>query len=101
LAQRRRNRDLDGYRDDERQRQADRRERLRTQGHQQTGKGEVSRAILSPQKAILRAEIIESWDRQQELSRARFERRVRHLLGRSGKKLGQAETGFGDCHVPP
>ena len=61
----------------------------------------MSRATLSPQEAILRDEIIESWDKLQELSRARFERRVGHLLGRSGEKLGQTETGIGDCHVPP
>ena len=61
----------------------------------------VSRATLSPQEAILRDEIIESWDKLQELSRARFGRRVGHLLGRSGEKLGRAGTRIDDCHVPP
>jgi hypothetical protein len=61
----------------------------------------MSRATLSPQEAILRDEIIESWDKLQELSRARFGRRVGHLLGRSGEKLGQTETRIGDCHAPP
>ncbi len=61
----------------------------------------MSRATLSPEDAILRDEIIKTWDRMLELSRARFERRVGHLLGRSGEKLGQTETRIGDCHAPP
>jgi len=100
-AKRRRRRDLDGYRADERQRQADCRERRRDQDRLGAKSGSVSRATLSAQEAILRDEIIESWDRMLELSRARFERRIGHLLGRSGEKLGQSGTGISDCHAPP
>ncbi len=100
-AYRRRRRDLDGYRADDRQRQADCRERRRDEAQIGAKSRRVSRATLSPQEAILRDEIIESWDKLQELSRASFERRVGHLLGRSGEKLGQTGTGIGDCHAPP
>ncbi len=54
---------------------------------------------LSLQTADLRDEIVESWDRQIELSRARFERRIGHLLGRAGRKLGQTGTDIVDCHA--
>jgi hypothetical protein len=101
LATRRRNRDLDGYRADERQRQADCRERRRIRRREGAKDSQVSRAALSAQEAILRDEIIESWDRLIERSRARFERRIGHLLGRSGKKQGHSETGIGNRHVPP
>ncbi len=100
-AKRRRSDDLDGYRADERQRQADCRERRRDQGREGAKSRQVSRATLSAQEAILRDEIIKSWDRMQEVSRARFERRVGHLLGRSGEKLGQTGTRIGDRHAPP
>lgn len=100
-ANRRRRRDLDGYRADERQRQADCRERRRDQGREGTENRHVSRATLSSQEAILRDKIIESWDKLLELSRARFERRVAHLLGRSGEKVGQTETRIDERHAPP
>ena len=100
-ARRRRNDDLDGHRAGERQRQADCRERRRDQAQKGAKSRHASRATLSRRKAILRDEIIESWDRMQEVSRARFERRVRHLLGRSGDKLGQTGTRIGDRHAPP
>lgn len=100
-ARRRRLDDLDGYRTDERERQADCRERQRDRADESTKGRRVSRATLSPQKAILRAEIIKSWDRMQEVSRARFERRIGHLLGRSGEKLGHTGTRIADRHAPP
>ena len=101
MAKRRRRCDLEGYRADERQRQAEFRERERAQAHDRSKKPTMSRATLSAQEAVLREEIIKSWDKLQELSRARFERRIGHLLGRSGEKLGQSGTGISDCHAPP
>ena len=100
-ARRRRLDDLAGYRADERERQADRRECQRDRADESTKDRRLSRTTLSPQEAILRAEIIKSWDRMQEVSRARFERRVGHLLGRSGEKLGQTGTRIADGHAPP
>jgi len=61
----------------------------------------VSRATLSQQDAVLKGEIVKNWDRQMELSRARFERRIGHLLGRAGQKLGQTGTDIADRHAPP
>ena len=101
MSKRRRRRDLKGYRADERERQADCRERQRAQAQDGAKKPRVSRATLSAREAILRDEIIESWDKLQEVSRARFGRRVRNLLGRGSKKLRQTGTRIGDCHVPP
>ena len=101
LSKRRRKRDLEGYRADERQRQSDFRERRREQVDEGVKNPQVSRATLSQQDAVLKGEIVKNWDRQMELSRARFERRIGHLLGRAGQKLGQTGTRIGDCHAPP
>ncbi len=100
-ARRRRIDHLDGYRADERQRQADCREHRRDQAHEGVKGRHVSRATLSHQEAILRDEVIESWDKLLEVSRARFGRRVGHLLGRSGEKLGHTGARIGERHAPP
>jgi len=81
--------------------QADCRERRRAQAHEGPRGPQVSRATLSQQEAILRDEIVESWDRQMKLSRAGFERHVGHLLGRASEKLGQARTEIARGHTPP
>ena len=100
-ARRRRKRDLEGYRADERRRQADSREDRRLRSGDGSNIEQMSRTILSAEEAVLRDEIIGSWDRMQKQSRARFERRLGNLLGGSGEKLRQSGTAFGDCHAPP
>lgn len=101
-AKRRRNRDIEGYRADERQRKAASRQRMRAQGAAAGVKGrQRSRATLSPQEAILRDEIVHSWDEMLALSRAGLERRIAYLLGRSGENQGQSGTRNGESHAPP
>jgi hypothetical protein len=101
LARRRRRADLEGFRAEERVRQQVHRERLRDERLIEADEPAVSRATLSAPEAVLRDQIVESWDRQLLLSRATFARRVSLLLGRERKKLGQPGTGFADCHAPP
>ena len=90
LARKRRRLDLDGYRADERQRQADLRAR-RAVGLPITPP--VSRATLSPKALTLRASILRKWDSQMRRSRAAFVRQVRELFERQPLLQGQPETG--------
>jgi len=90
LARKRRRLDLDAYRADDRQRQADLRAR-RSVGLPRTSP--VSRATLSLKTLTLRASILGKWDSQMRRSRAAFVRQVRELFERQPLLLGQPETG--------
>lgn len=101
LAKRRRLNELDEYRSDERLRQASHRERQRAERVNEAQNRSSSRATLSALEAILRGQIVASWDRQMALSRTRFERQIGHLLGRAGANLRQAGTENADGHALP
>jgi hypothetical protein len=60
----------------------------------------LSRASLAPEVAVLYGEIVGDWDRIMNLSRARFERKIAALLGRTGPKLGQDGTEAAHSHAP-
>jgi hypothetical protein len=97
LARRRRARALEENCTDERERQR----KCRAAHSKGTESTALSRAGLTAPKAILRHEIVQTWDKMVAMSRVGFTRQIRVLLGRAGKKLGQDGTRNDDCHAPP
>jgi hypothetical protein len=92
LTKRRRARELEEYRADERERQREHRDKHRKNDQRQEQRPGLSRAGLATPEPILRAEIIETVDKELALSRARLMRRIGLLYGREAQKLRQVET---------
>lgn len=95
LARRRRAEDLEGYREDERRRQADCRARRR----EQSGTGVSSRSGLLPEVMELKEVVLEVWDKTFRQSRSRLVWKVLQVLRDSAWKLGQGETESVACHI--
>jgi len=103
MAIRRRKKDLKDNRADERERQRKHRAQEREQrekGKKEVIQSPVSRTGLNWDEAILRAEIVEKWDKEMAMSRARFDRQIGQLLDWAVKEVGQAGTENNRCHEP-
>jgi len=55
--------------------------------------GAVSRAGFAPQDADIAKKILETWDEEASVSRARFEQRLSRMLGANGAFLGPLGPG--------
>lgn len=80
MARSRRERDLHGYRVEERERQRACRSREAAE------EGDVSRAGLSPQVIELKRQILEKWDKSQRMSRAELSRQLVRMLRDTAEK---------------
>jgi hypothetical protein len=97
LARKRRDRDRDGYREDERRRQADRRAQKRAAGSGVTGPAVTSRHAPPSTANLLdlQKKLLEDWDRQAALSRATLVKGLARIAGGSRASGGSSEGSLG------